>query len=706
MGKIHELAFPLHEINRLAMSERSTKGHPGNIQLWWNRSPINSSAVLLKALLKSTTTGICTDKTNVTVVDPFCGSGCLTLAAMSSGLQVYASDLNSVAVVITKAVSEYPGRFIDSQPVSSAAEIRLYAGLAGLAEDVQCYGSWISEEVRARLDKYYPDTISLDKQSYAWIWTRTAQCPNPACKCQMPLASSYILSKQKNKEYYANPIVYGDHVGFQVLRGAPEQFLNGNKVGKQGAKFRCPKCGTITKDEYIKHVGQTGKLGIELMAVCYTTEEGRIFISPDAMQVSAAHPDIIIDIPIGKIPENTRWFSPPLFGLTTYAELYTLRQILLMTTLCDLINEVQEKCKKDALEAGLPDDNIPLEEGGSGALAYSQAIAFYLSLVVGKLSNYQSSICTWDNRKGNIRAAFTRQAIPMTWTFAEGNPFSSVTGNINTMLSDVVSTVKNLPINMSSHVTKNDALHYSFPQNSLLFTELPYYDNVGYADLSDYFYVWLRLCMKNILPGLFDQVASSKDELSSIPEHFGGDTQLAIKSYENGIRKFFVNFRKTAAKAYSSILFFEFGKQDEIVMSTLTGQALSHWENLIDALMQADFRITAVLPVRTEKPNERFGTSRVAVVFKPKEDDAPQILRRTAVAELKHQLPAQLEESFVTEMDEWDRPIVGMGCGLALFTRYARVLNADGSSMCIHDALHVIWTEVTEYIRTIVSEME
>ena len=332
-------------------------------------------------------------------------------------------------------------------------------------------------------------------------------------------------------------------------------------------------------------------------------------------------------------------------------------------------------------------------------MAYSQATALYLSLVVSKMANYQSEMCTWDNRTGNIRATFTRQAIPMTWTFGEGNPFSSVTGNYRTILNDVVSTVEKLNCCPFTRVEKLNALDYSFPKNSLLFTELPYYDNVGYSDLSDYFYVWLRRGLKGILPDLFDQVVSSKEELSSIPEHFGGDAKSAVDFYEKGIHRLAQNFRSAATAEYPSVIFFEFSKQDEIALSSTSDkeQPQSHWDNLLDALIQSGFQITATLPVRTELPSDRYDTFRMAVVFRIREETAPETTRRSLIAELRRDIPIQLKKRFEADVAPGDRPYVGMGCGLALFSRYARVMNADGSNMSVHDALQAIWTEVSQY---------
>ncbi len=635
------------------------------------------------------------------MVDPFSGFGGLVLAATGAGYPVVAGDLNSVATVLTKAVAEIPARFAGTPAVSEHAENRIYTGTLGLAEDVLCYGQDIRQELIRRMDGVYPESVDTNvegKKVYAWIWTRTVPCSNPACGHRIPLTNSYVLSRLKEREYYAQPEAKGEEISFHVMRGVDEDLQSGNKVGNNGAKFRCPICGQITTDEYVKSMGKQHQLGIQMMAVGYEGADGREYASPTTSQIIAANVKPCSDRPVGELPNNTRWFSPPLFGMKNYADLYTPRQLLLMETLCDLVCEAREKIIADAKKAGMPDDGISLSAGGSGALAYSEAVSVYLTLVVDKLANFQSEMCTWDNRKGNVRAAFTRQAIPMTWMFAEGNPFSSVTGNFDTMLEDVVRSIRKLPCKISARVSQGDATKTNFPKNSIMFTELPYYDNVGYADLSDYFYIWMRRCLKDVYPELFERVVTSKEELTSIPEHYGGDACKAREAYEDGIRKLFMNFSEAASLEYPSVVFYEFGKADEKAMlSDLPKQ--SAWENILDALMQTGFQICAVLPVRTEKPNDRFATIRVGIVFKKRSEDSPQITRRGFVSELKRELPLILREQFESEIDSWDRPVTGMGCGLSLFSKYIRIMNADGSNMSVHDALQVIWTSVLEYIR-------
>ena len=441
------------------------------------------------------------------------------------------------------------------------------------------------------------------------------------------------------------------------------------------------------------------------MAICTETKSGRTYVSPSKTQIKATAIPVTTELPIGELPNNTRWFSPPGFGQTAYIDLYTQRQLHLLTTLSDLIKEVETKVYRDAVSVGMEDDGIPLKNQGTGALAYSQAIAVYLSLVLNKLTNYQSAVCTWDNRKGNIRATFTRQAIPMTWVFAEGNPFSSVTGNYDTLLQNIVDTVRNLPCHNAAKVIQCNAIKMEFPAGSILFTELPYYDNVGYADLSDYFYIWMRRTLKDIYPNLFEKVVTSKRELSSIPEHYEGNADLAKYTYEQDIHKLFKNFGESASEEYPSIVFFKYSKEDETSLHTITRETVdfSPLENILDSIMQSGFSIKAIWPVRTELPNKKYESVRIAIVFRKETERINAITRRGFVTDLKKKMPERLSAAFQQGIDEYDIPIAGLGVGLSIYSEYLHVLNADGSKMNIHDAMQIIRIEVDEYLQELSS---
>ena len=516
----------------------------------------------------------------------------------------------------------------------------------------------------------------------------------------MPLANSYVLSKSKGREYFARPVQKDSRVDFEIHKGICPENEQTNKMGGKGAKFRCPFCGEITIDDYIRQTAGEGRMGAQLMAVVEELDGCRSYHVPTEDDLCASETLMEgIDLPVGSLPDNPRWFTPPRFGKKAYADLYTHRQMCLMSTLCSLVKEAGEKAYRDALGQQMGDDGVPLSDGGSGALAYSQAIQLYLSLVVGKIANFQSEICSWDNRKGNVRGAFLMQALPMTWVFAEGNPFSSVTGNIYGLLSGVADTITGLRGTGAVNVRQADGINFPFPDHSILFTELPYYDNVGYADLSDYFYIWLRKCLKDVYPALFSKLVTSKEELSSIPEHFGKDAAMAKKTYEEGIRQFFTNFAPAAATNVPSMVFFLYTKADEqAILDPSDRDGLSSWENILSGIVDAGFQIMALLPARTEKHDAHSASTRICIIFQKRGENAQQVTRRGFVSAMKKELRELLDDRFVEQTDPWDRHIVGMGHGLGVFSRYRRIINADGSNMNVHEALQSIWAEVDAFL--------
>ncbi len=711
--RIEEI-LPLAELNYSAISENLKKGHPGKLHLWWARSPIKSSAALLKAALEPVEdtknqlselveiingAGISSDA-YVTVCDPFSGFGGLALAAQKLGLKVETSDLNSVAVLLTKAVAELPAKFKNHKPVNPSAKNKVYTNAQGLAADVLYYGNQLKKQVFQKLADYYP-TVKYSSTSekfkvYSWIWIRTMKCPNPTCGVQMPLASSYVLSKTKGNEYWAEPVFNNQHLEFHIHQGICPENCESNKYGNIGAKFICPVCGHITQENDVIIAGRSGKLKLELMAVCVLRDKKRFFIAANKEQLQAASVASLVEKPIGSIPHNARWFSPPRYGMTEYADLYTTRQLLLMTTFCQNISNEIVRVTEDAIKAGLSEDGQPLSNGGVGARAYGQLVGTYLGLVVSDMANYQSSICTWDNRHGNIRSAFTRQAIPMTWVFAEGNPFSTVTGNFNSILDNVVGAISNLEVHSEAKVSQQNALVAKFPKDSVLFTEPPYYDHVGYADLSDYFYVWLRQSVKDIFPSLFEKVVTSKEELTSIPEHYDSDSTKAVMKYQQGINQILANFWPSASRTYPSIIFFQYSTIDEDYLANR--DVVSPLKQLLDSLNNNKYRITAIWPIRNTHAGKKFKSYRIAVVFRPKENNLPKTNRRSAINAVKWSLPGMLNQAYATGISEQDRFIVGLGLGLQVITKFGMIINADGSRMSIDNALQIVSQEVNNYL--------
>ena len=498
--KLIEKNLPLRELSNSAIKDKVHKGHPGNLHLWWNRSPIASSSAILLAnifdeddkkaeellinIAGNDFEAIQIAKNHVkklgnkipVVVDPFSGFGGLAIAGENIGFPVIAGDLNALATILTKAATEIPARFEGVSAVHPGSQGEIGFGVKGLAADVEFYGKLIEKDAKKILSPIYPK--ETEKETFSWVWVRSTECANPACKCEMPLSSSFVLSQKKDREYWAEPVLDGGKTIFKIHRGICPKEKATNKVGSMGAKFSCPFCEEVVTDEYVKKQGMQGKLGNLLMAVSVDGKDGRDFYVPTSEQIRAANVSKPEELPEGELPNNTRWFSPPGFGMKEYKELYTARQLRMLCELSDLIRKYRSVIISDAKNMGMDDEGIALEDGGEGALAYGQAISVYLALVLGKLTNYHSTICTWDNRKGNLRATFTRQAIPMTWTYVEANPFSNITGNFDSCLMSVVEAIQNLPCVGNVKVQQADGITMQYPTDCILFTELPYLENV------------------------------------------------------------------------------------------------------------------------------------------------------------------------------------------------------------------------------------
>lgn len=707
MRKIIETGLPLQLLQWEAGKEKGRKGHPGSLHTWWKRSPVLSSRYLLRTLLEDMSddgTGIMGKemphvaemdisysygKKLPVICDPFAGYGGLVLAAQELGLPVKAGDINPVAVLLTKAVAEIPALFKDRKAVNPGHQAIFYTGMAGLAEDVSYYGRRLEKAAFHELSALYPPVNGangIKEEPFSYVWVRTMTCPNPACSCEMPLASSFILSQTKNKEFWAEPVYEKGNLHFKIHQGLCPKEKRTNKHGSRGSKFICPHCGMITTDDNVVDAGHRGELRCHLMAVAAQTEEGRIFLAPDEDQLQAAENAKPGHIPQGRIPDNARWFSPPRFGFKEFSDVYLPRQLCLMETFCRLISSIVKEAQEDGRKAGM-EPGKALDEGGQGYIAYGQAIGVYLSLIISKMADYQSACCSWDHRSGNIRSTFTRQAMPMTWVIGEGNPFSTPIGHFQSLLKNTVDTILHLKGNGRTEVRQEDALTASFPQNAVLFTEIPYYDHVGYADLSDYFYLWLKECLKDIYPHLFSAKETEKNELSSIPEHYGGDGKKAIDAYQRGLGQLFSHFYPYTSTEYPSLVFYECQKLDLNFQKDGELPPLGH---LLDSIMKAGFMITALWPLESFRTGQPVQSVRCAVVFRKREKGGPVTTRRGFIAALYRELSDLLRRALIGDYAKEDFLLIALGMGLQIFTSFQSVLNADGTRMSLQEVFPII----------------
>lgn len=767
--KLIEVSLPLEAINRESAREKSIRhGHPSTLHLWWSRKPLATArAVIFSSLVDDPSShpeefpaeedqarertrlfGILeelvkwensnneevlraaraeilksTGGSPPPLLDPFAGGGSIPLEAQRLGLEAHAGDLNPVAVVINKAMIEIPPRFAGRPPVNpekrgTLDSERNWTGARGLAEDVRFYGEWMRAEAFGRIGHLYPKAQlpgGGEATIIAWKWVRTVKCPNPACGCEMPLTNSFWLSKKSGSRAYTYPFGWQrKDIHYRVCceMEPPEpgmkfeipDLVEQGTVNRKGA--RCVCCGAPVGFPYIREEGKAGRMGAQLIAIVAEGKNRRIYLSPDESQVKVADIDRPADYPDCEMPHNPRDFKTPNYGLTQMADLFTSRQLTALITFSDLVGEARQRVQADALAAGLPDDGAGLEDGGSGARAYGEAVGVYLTFVIDKLIDYNSSICSWHNSGEKIRNTFGRQAIPMIWDYAEGNIFCDSSGSFNNMLDWVTKYLYLASPRADGFARQRDATQPNGVHQALISTDPPYYDNIGYADLSDFFYIWLRRCLRDTYPQLFNTLLVPKrEELVATPYRFDGSKDKAQAFFEEGMERAFGLMRRTAADDVPVTVYYAFkqneSKEDENGNGTQTASA--GWETMLSAMIEAGFSITGTWPIRTEMSSRAIaqGTnalaSSIVLVCRKRPEDAPVSTRRELVNALKRELKPALRKLQQSNIAPVDLAQSAIGPGMAVYSRYARVLEADGSPMGVRAALQLINQELDSY---------
>ena len=648
--------------------------------------------------------------------DPFAGGGALPLEAQRLGLESYASDLNPVAVLINKAMIEIPPRFAGKPPVNPDARkdkqliAKEWKGAQGLAEDVRYYGQWMRDEAEKRIGHLYPKVKITremvkerpDLKQYegkeltviAWLWARTVKSPNPAfSKIDVPLASTFMLSTKAGKEAYVEPVIENGGYRFTVKVGKPkdaEKAKRGTKLSR-GANFECLMSGTPMAGDYIKAEGKAGRMDARLMTIVAEGTRGRVYLVPTPEHEEAARkakPEWKPETPLANDP-RALW-TPP-YGLKTYGDLFTPRQLVALTTFSDLVQEARERVKRDALAAGLPADPKPLRDGGSGAAAYAEAVGVYVGLGVGRSANYWSSLTPWGG--DFIVQTFGRQAIPMVWDHAEGNPLSTSTGNWSGALEWIEKVMVNaFPASKDGVATQGDAQTQTISRDKMVSTDPPYYDNIGYADLSDFFYVWLRRSLKSVFPELFGTLAVPKAEELVATPYRHGSKQKAETFFLDGMTQAMHRLAEQAHSAFPVTIFYAF-KQSET--ETNEGTASTGWETFLDAVIRSGFAVSGTWPMRTERDQGlKTGTnvlaSSIILVCRPRATSAPTATRREFVTALKSELPISLRHLQEGNIAPVDLAQAAIGPGMAVYTRYAKVLDAEGKPVAVREALMLI----------------
>jgi len=756
--KLIEVALPLAVINAESAREKSIRhGHPSTLHLWWARRPLAAARAVLWSSLVDDPSGhpdrfpteedqrverrrlfvilerlvpweaiddpklLAEARAEIerscdghlpNVLDPFGGGGAIPLEALRLGLPSYTGDLNPVAVLIQRAMLEIPSRFAGQGPVHPQARASqgVWEGARGLAADVQEYANWMKEEAKRRIGEYYPNAVlegGAVATPIAWIWARTVASPDPSWPGPVPLVRSWTLAKKPGKPLvWVEPIVSHatKSISYRVrIGGEPASATvdRGNAV--------CLATGTPITGDYIKAEGMAGRLGQVLLAVVAEGERGRVY--GDAGDQKSA-PDIPPPTwaPSGGMSDHPQYMGTPRYGLDQWAKLFTPRQLQALATFSDLVTEARSRVEDDAVNAGLARDETRLRDGGSGSTAYADAIATYLAFVVDKCADYWSSVCSWDNTKGEtIRNTFGRQAIPMTWDFAEANPFSKSTGSAGLMIERIVLAIRKLPVGGEGHTAQRDArARIAEVGKSVICTDPPYYDNVPYSDISDFFYVWLRRNLSDVWPDETATLLTPKAEELVANQYRAGSKAAAYEHFENGMEEVFRAAAHHADERFPATIFYAFKATE----SSKGGMVSTGWETFLSGLLEAGYAITATWPMRTELGNRMRATgsnalaSSVVLACRPREVSAPMATRGEFIGALRTEMEPAVRLLQVENIAPVDLAQSAIGPGIAIFSRYAKVVEADGSAMSVRIALGLINEVLAEVLSGEESEFD
>jgi putative DNA methylase len=790
--KLIEVALPLEAINKAAAREKSIRhGHPSTLHLWWARRPLAAArAVIFSQMVDDPSANpdlFPTEKaqekerkrlfkileelvqwentTNEEVLqrardeiwqswrrscadnadhprakelfdrhklpafhDPFAGGGALPLEAQRLGLEAYASDLNPVAVLITKAMIEIPPKFAGKPPVNPDSRkgqlgTKTWKGAQGLAEDIRYYGHWMRDEAEKRIGHLYPKieiTAEMGRERkdlkplvgkqltvIAWLWARTVKSPNPAFRnVDVPLASSFILTPMAGKEAYVQPVIEKGGYHFTVHVGKPSDSdvtRKGTKSGGSGSSFLCLMSGTPMPFDYLRAEAKAGRMGSRLMAIIAESDQGRTYLTPTVEHEAIARGAKAHEAPETGLPDKALGFRVQEYGMTKWRDLFTPRQLMALTTFSDLVGEAMDRIRCDAVAADVSDD----DESHNEPTAYANAVATYLGFLVGKLADKGSTICTWDAgpasnrtasgrsaRVATVRVTFGRQALPMTWDYAEVNFFSDSVGSIETVLKTLSIPLTYLPVTtLSGRSEQGDAQSQNISAGKVISTDPPYYDNIGYADLSDFFYVWLRRSLRSIFPQLFATVAVPKAEELVATPYRHGNRENAEAFFLDGMTHAMRRLAEQGHPAFPITIYYAF-KQSE--SESDAGTVSTGWETFLDAVVRAGFGISGTLPMRTELSSRMVGrgtnalASSIVLVCRPESIDAPTAARRDFVAALQQELPSALRHLQAGNIAPVDLAQAAIGPGMAVFTRYSKVLDAQDKPLRVRDALAAI----------------
>lgn len=765
--KLIEVAIPLEAINAASAREKSIRhGHPSTLHLWWARRPLAACRAVLFAQLVDDPSSLPDEfptpeaqeaerkrlfaiiedlvkwenSTNEEVLeraraeirrscggelppvyDPFSGGGAIPLEAQRLGLPAYGSDLNPVAVMIGKAMIEIPPKFKDMEPIhpgDKAAGHGGYKNAQGLAEDVKHYGEWMRKKAIEKIGHLYPQA-ELPREFgggqstvIAWIWARTVPSPDPAFSdVQVPLVSNFMLSSKKGKEAWVEPIIDKERkdIAYRVRFGGTKEELETAKSGTSAGKrqaFTCLISGAPVSYDYIRKMGQNGEIREQLLAVVVEGTRSRVYLGAEQVQILPAKLPFEAEGPLTKLSGKTR-VNVSNYGIDVFGDMFTDRQIIALQTFLQLLTEVRRQVLTDAGNSDLSIDNKRLQDGGSGADAYADAICVYLSFAIDRVAMTGNSLVRWNPVGQKAQHIFGRQAIPMLWDFAETNPLGNATGSFKAAYEMAENGLMSVVGDMGS-IKQADAQTVDLPTGSVLNTDPPYYDNIAYADLSDFFYCWMRPALKDIFPQLFGVLATPKSDELVATTYLHSSKEEAEDFFLNGMSAALSNAQGQIDASVPAAIYYAF-KQSEM---SAEGISSTGWATFIQAVIDAGFSIVGTWPLRTEMRTRQIAmgnnalANSVVLVCRKKEKAAETVTRSEFIRALKRELPSAIAELQAANVSPADMPQSAIGPGMGVFSRYQGVLESDDSLMSVKAALQLINTELDEYLGGIQGEFD
>ena len=751
--KLIELAMPLEAINAASAREKSIRhGHPSTLHLWWARRPLAACRAVLFAQLVDdpsshpdkfpTQEAVETERKRLfqiieelvkwenstneeilekarreillscdgklpPVYDPFSGGGSIPLEAQRLGLPAYGSDLNPVAVMIGKAMIEIPSKFKDMEPIHPGIKNNsFYKNAEGLAEDVQFYGEWMRERALDRIGYLYPK-VELPKKHgggkakiIAWIWTRTVPSPDPAFDNKfVPITSSFLLSSKKGKEVFVEPIVNKQlgSIEYSIRYGGTSDEIEKAKSGTKaarGANFNCLLSGTPITSEYVKRCGKLGKISSTIIATVAAGQGQRIYLPPENASLTSIEglPDPWE--PSIKLSKHPQYMGVSGYGFEYFGDLFNKRQKIAINTFISLLSEVGDEIRQDYNEASAAIAPEYLDD-------YIKAVKTYLAFAIDRAADAWSSQVTWRNSVEATRSTFSRQALGMVWDYVEVNPFSDSNGNWSgACLEWVYKSLKAFCPRNSGQLTQQDAQSADIPEGSVISTDPPYYDNIPYADISDFFYGWLKKSLQSDYPELLTTISVPKMEELVADRVRHGSPSNAENFFMNGMTVAMKRMADLGGHEQPAAIYYAF-RQSEIEQE---GTSSTGWASFIEAILAAGLSIVSTWPIRTEKPGRMRAVganalaNSIVLVCRKRPSNAGIITRFEFLKLLKTELPPAIKSLQSANISPADMPQSALGPGIGIFSRYEKILETDDRAMTVKTALQLINSELDEYL--------